>query len=276
MGRLAGFGSRTARGESRSQWTMKLLAQVRAVLRTKHYSPRTEESYVGWVRRFVRFHGLRHPAELGGAEVERFLSALAVEGRVSAATQNQAASALLFFYEHVIGTPLRSRGAVVRAKQLERLPIVLARDEARRVIAHLAGVNRLVGLLLYGSGLRLLEALELRVKDLDFERAEIRVRGAKGGRARVTMLAAMAAEPLGRHLAGCGGHMSSIERRGDGCRYRARWTARCRGRRSTGAGTGCFRGRGGTGMSGPVAECGPTGTSRPCSERCAKRRGTQA
>src|SRR2546425_371794 len=171
LGRLAGFGSRTARGESRSQWTMKLLAQVRAVLRTRHYSPRTEESYVGWVRRFVRFHGLRHPA-----------------------------SALLFFYEHVIGTPLRSRGAVVRAKQLERLPIVLARDEARRVIAHLAGVNRLVGLLLYGSGLRLLEALELRVKDLDFERAEIRVREAKGGRARVTMLAATAAEPLGRHL----------------------------------------------------------------------------
>jgi len=171
LGRLAGFGSRTARGGSRSQWTMKLLAQVRAVLRTKHYSPRTEESYVGWVRRFVRFHGLRHPA-----------------------------SALLFFYEHVIGTPLRSRGAVVRAKQLERLPIVLARDEARRVIAHLAGVNRLVGLLLYGSGLRLLEALELRVKDLDFERAEIRVREAKGGRARVTMLAATAAEPLGRHL----------------------------------------------------------------------------
>ena len=158
-------------GGSRSQGTMKLLAQVRAVLRTKHYSPRTEESYVGWVRRFVRFHGLRHPA-----------------------------SALLFFYEHVIGTPLRSRGAVVRAKQLERLPIVLARDEARRVIAHLAGVNRLVGLLLYGSGLRLLEALELRVKDLDFERAEIRVREAKGGRARVTMLAATAAEPLGRHL----------------------------------------------------------------------------
>src|SRR2546425_162194 len=247
LGRLAGFGSRTARGESRSQWTMKLLAQVRAVLRTRHYSPRTEESYVGWVRRFVRFHGLRHPA-----------------------------SALLFFYEHVIGTPLRSRGAVVCAKQLERLPIVLARDEARRVIAHLAGVNRLVGLLLYGSGLRLVEALELRVKDLDFERAEIRVRGAKGGRARVTMLAAMAAEPLGRHLAGCGGHMSSIERRGDGCGSGARWTARCRGRRSTGAGTGCFRGRGGTGMSGLVAECGPTGMSRPCSERCGKRRGTQA
>src|SRR3989442_6832215 len=171
LGRLAGFGSRTARGGSRSQWTMRLLAQVRAVLRTKHYSPRTEESYVGWVRRFVRFHGLRHPA-----------------------------SALLFFYEHVIGTPLRSRGAVVRAKQLERLPIVLARDEARRVIAHLAGVNRLVGLLLYGSGLRLLEALELRVKDLDFERAEIRVRAATGGPALLTMLAATAAEPLGRHL----------------------------------------------------------------------------
>src|SRR2546428_12372392 len=111
-GRLAGFGSRTARGESRSQWTMKLLAQVRAVLRTKHYSPRTEESYVGWVRRFVRFHGLRHPAELGGAEVERFLSALAVEGRVSAATQNQAASALLFCSGPGIPNPVRAPGAV--------------------------------------------------------------------------------------------------------------------------------------------------------------------
>src|SRR3989454_1917984 len=99
LGRLAGFGSRTARGGSRSQWTMKLLAQVRAVLRTKHYSPRTEESYVGWVRRFVRFHGLRHPAELGGAEVERFLSALAVEGRGSGATQDQAARAPRFLYE---------------------------------------------------------------------------------------------------------------------------------------------------------------------------------
>src|SRR3989449_10831698 len=103
LGRLAGFGSRTARGGSRSQWTMKLLAQVRAVLRTKHYSPRTEESYVGWVRRFVRFHGLRHPAELGGAEVERFLSALAVEGRGRGGAQNQAARAPLLLYEAVTG-----------------------------------------------------------------------------------------------------------------------------------------------------------------------------
>src|SRR2546422_2441850 len=141
LGRLAGFGSRTARGGSRSQWTMRLLAQVRAVLRTKHYSPRTEEAYVGWVRRFVRFHGLRHPAELGGAEVERFLSALAVEGRVSAATQNQAASALLFFYEHVIGTPGPSRGAVVRAEELGRLPVVLARGAAGRGGGPLCGGN---------------------------------------------------------------------------------------------------------------------------------------
>src|SRR2546428_3849854 len=102
LGRLAGFGSRTARGESRSQWTMKLLAQVRAVLRTKHYSPRTEESYVGWVRRFVRFHGLRHPAELGGAEVERFLSALAVEGRVNAAAPKHAGPPPLLCYQHLL------------------------------------------------------------------------------------------------------------------------------------------------------------------------------
>src|SRR2546426_5022972 len=205
------FSSRRRHTRLQGDWSSDVCSSDLAVLRTKHYSPRTEESYVGWVRRFVRFHGLRHPAELGGAEVERFLSALAVEGRVSAATQNQAASALLFFYEHVIGTPLPSRGAVVRAKQLERLPIVLARDEARRVIAHLAGVNRLVGLLLYGSGLRLLEALELRVKDLDFERAEIPVLEAKGGRARVTMLAATAAEPVGRHL-GQGRRMYELDR----------------------------------------------------------------
>src|SRR2546430_17379692 len=128
LGRLAGFGSRTAGGGSRSQGTMRLLAQVRAVLRTKHYSPRTEEAYVGWVRRFVRFHGLRHPAELGGAEVERFLSALAVEGRVSAATQKQAATGLLFFFEDLLRTPFRSRGAGVRAEPLARLPIRPARD----------------------------------------------------------------------------------------------------------------------------------------------------
>src|SRR2546422_9473473 len=112
LGRLAGFGSRTARGGSRSQWTMRLLAQVRAVLRTKHYSPRTEESYVGWVRRFVRFHGLRHPAELGGAEVERFLSALAVGGRGGGAAENEAATALPVWLKGRRANPLRSRGAV--------------------------------------------------------------------------------------------------------------------------------------------------------------------
>src|SRR5256712_10766111 len=112
LGRLAGFGSRTARGGSRSQWTMRLLAQVRAVLRTKHYSPRTEESYVGWVRRFVRFHGLRHPAELGGAEVERFLSALAGEGRVTAATRKHTASRPLFCSGPGIPNPVRAPGAV--------------------------------------------------------------------------------------------------------------------------------------------------------------------
>src|SRR5439155_4711703 len=131
LGRLAGFGSRTARGESRSQWTMKLLAQVRAVLRTKHYSPRTEESYVGWVRRFVRFHGLRHPAELGGAEVERFLSDLAVRGRVAASTQNQALSALLFLYRDVLGRDVGELDQLVRAKRPARLPVVLSRAEVK-------------------------------------------------------------------------------------------------------------------------------------------------
>ena len=179
---------------------LKLLAALREAIRVRHYSPRTEEAYVAWVRRFVRFHGLRHPQELGVGEVSSFLSHLAERDRLSAASQNQAASALGFLYEHVLNRRLASP-QVVRAKELGRLPVVLTRDEVRRVLAELRGVNRLVVLLLYGSGLRLLEALELRVKDIDFERGEIRVRGGKGGGSRVTMLAAAAHEPLRGHLA---------------------------------------------------------------------------
>lgn len=177
-----------------------LRGELRRAVRVRHYSRRTEEAYDGWVRRFVRFCGLRHPRELGAAEVAAFLSHLAERERLSAATQNQAASALLFLYREVLGRPLRQLPGVVRAKEPERLPVVLGRDEVGRVVEQLSGVNRLVVLLLYGSGLRLLEALELRVKDVDFERGEIRVRDAKGGRARVTMLPVVVQEPLRRHL----------------------------------------------------------------------------
>ncbi len=178
----------------------KLLTALREAIRVRHYSPRTEEAYVAWVRRFVRFHGVRHPREMGAGEVSAFLSHLAERDRLSAASQNQAASALGFLYEHVLSRRLPAL-QVVRAKEPGRLAVVLTRDEVRRVVAEVRGVNRLVVLLLYGSGLRLLEALELRVKDVDFERGEIRVRGGKGGGSRVTMLAAAAREPLQGHLA---------------------------------------------------------------------------
>lgn len=186
-----------------------LLAAVRRAIRVRHYSRRTEQAYVFWARRYVRFHGLRHPVELGEAEVTRFLTALAVDGRVSASTQNQAASALLFLYNEVLSRPMRSAGDIVRAREPVRLPVVLTREEVRRVIEALQGADRLVVHLLYGSGLRLLEALRLRVKDVDFGRGEIRLRDAKGGRGRVTMLAQSVAPALERHL----GHVQQQHQR---------------------------------------------------------------
>src|SRR5256885_5678847 len=179
-----------------------LLGRVRAAVRARHYSPRTEASYVGWVKRFVVFHGRRHPDELGEADVRAFLDHLAEHDRVSASTQNQAVAALLFLYEAVLGRRLAlSPQGIVHAKELHRLPVVLSREEVRAVLAQLNGVSRLVGLLLYGSGLRLLECLSLRVKDVDFHRGEIRVRGGKGGVDRVVPLPLRVQEPLADHLA---------------------------------------------------------------------------
>lgn len=178
----------------------RLLDLVRRALRTRHYSPRTEAAYVGWIRRFVRFHGLRHPAELGGAEVTAFLSNLAVEGVVSSSTQTQALSALLFLYREVLEQDLGWLSDLVRARRSVRLPVVLTRAELRAVLGELAGVPRLIASLLYGSGLRLLEALEMRIKDLDFGMGEIRVRQGKGRKDRVTMLPASLVPPLRAHL----------------------------------------------------------------------------
>lgn len=181
--------------------TPRLLDAVRASIQARHFSRRTEEAYVAWVRRYVLFTGRRHPRELGDADVGRFLTALAVQGRVSASTQNQARAALAFLYRDVLRTPLGSLGDdVVRAKRPERLPVVLRRDEVRAVLAHLEGSAHLVSMLLYGAGLRLQEALQLRIKDLDVERGELLVRGGKGGKDRVTVLPALAREPLGVHL----------------------------------------------------------------------------
>jgi integron integrase len=167
----------------------KLLVQLRQAIRLHRYSPRTEEAYAGWVRRFVRFSGMRHPAEMGAPEVTGFLTDLASAGRVSASTQTQALSALLFLYRHVLGCDLESLGGIVRAPKPVHLPVVLTREEVRAVLGAMSGTPRLVATLMYGSGLRLLEALQVRVKDLDFGVGEIVVRRGKGGGDRVTMLA---------------------------------------------------------------------------------------
>jgi integron integrase len=165
-----------------------LLDRVRERIRLKHYSIRTEQAYCDWIRRFVIFHGKRHPSALGPVEVEAFLSSLAVERNVAAATQNQAKAALLFLYKEVLGVELPWLDGIERAKVPTRVPTVLTREEAARVLARLQGVHRLIGGLLYGSGLRILECMRLRVKDVEFSRREIVVRDGKGHKDRVTML----------------------------------------------------------------------------------------
>jgi integron integrase len=174
---------------------------VRSKLRVGHYSRRTEEAYLGWIRRFIKFHGGRHPRDLREPEVAGFLEDLALREKVSASTQNQALNALVFLYEHVLEAKLGSLGAFARAQRPERLPVVLTGLEARLVLEQLDGSMRLIGQLLYGCGLRLLEALRLRVKDVDFARLQITVRGGKGDKDRVTMLPVSVAEPLRTHLA---------------------------------------------------------------------------
>jgi integron integrase len=166
----------------------RLLDRVRLAIRARHYSLRTEEAYVAWIRRFILFHKKRHPLEMGEAEINTFLSDLAVNGRVSASTQNQALSALLFLYRHVLGKPFPNLENVIRAKRPKHLPVVMTRAEVRAVLGRLSGTPKLVTTLLYGSGMRLLECLRLRVKDVDFGRNQILVRDAKGGRDRIVPL----------------------------------------------------------------------------------------
>lgn len=179
----------------------KLLDQMRDRLRVKHYSIRTETSYLQWVKRFILFHGKRHPAEMGTVELEAFLTHLAVDGNVSASTQNQALSALLFLYKEVLVMDLPWLNNVARAKVPQRLPVVLTRTEVREVLVRMKGVYALMANLLYGSGMRLMECVRLRVKDVDFERGEILVRCGKGGKDRVTMLPASVKIGLQAHLA---------------------------------------------------------------------------
>ena len=179
----------------------RLLDRVRGALRARHGSLRTEKAYIGWIRRYVLFHDKRHPVEMGAAEITRVLSALAIERNVAASTQNQALSALLFLYREVLAQDLPWLDEIVRAKRPARIPVVLSRREVHVVLEALDGPVRLSALLLYGAGLRLLEALRLRVKDIDFARNQIAVRGGKGDRDRVTMLPAAVSRDLGKHLA---------------------------------------------------------------------------
>jgi integron integrase len=178
----------------------RLLDRVRDKIRTKHYSYRTEQQYVGWIRRFIHFHDKRHPSELSAPDIERFLTHLAVEEEVAASTQNQALSALLFLYRDVLEVELAWVENVVRATKSVRLPVVLSRSDVQKLLDQLEDPFHLVGQLLYGSGLRLMEALRLRLKDIDFAYSQIVVRDGKGGKDRVTILPAAVVEPLRLHF----------------------------------------------------------------------------
>lgn len=183
-----------------SEQTPKLLDQVRQVMRTKHYSIRTEEAYVNWIKRFILFHHKRHPQHLNSPEIEQFLTHLAVEQNVAASTQSQALSAILFLYQEVLRQPLDNPIDAVRAKKSHYLPVVLSQPQVNRLISHLSEPYRLMAQLLYGSGLRLMECVRLRVKDIDFEQHQIIVRSGKGHQDRDTLLPDSLVAPLQRQL----------------------------------------------------------------------------
>jgi integron integrase len=179
----------------------KLLDQVRDRLRVKHYSIRTEHTYVDWIKRYILFHGKRHPKDMAARDVEAFLTHLAVQGRVAASTQNQAKSAILFLYREVLGIQLSWLDNITQAKAPKRLPVVLTVSEVQAVLSRLTGTHALIASLLYGGGMRLMEAVRLRVKDVEFARREIVVREGKGFKNRVTMLPDAVVVLLKTHLA---------------------------------------------------------------------------
>jgi len=187
----------------------RLIERFRAAIRARHYSRRTEKSYWYWIRYYIHFHGKRHPAEMAGTEATAFLSWLATERNVAAATQNQALSAIVFLYKHVLERELPWLEGLVRAKRPVRLPVVLTEGEAARLLDQLAGGLRLMVALLYGAGLRQRECLSLRVKDVDFAYRQILVRGGKGGKDRVTMLPENLVQRLQAHL----GKVRALHRR---------------------------------------------------------------
>jgi len=174
----------------------KLLDQLRDAIRLRHYSIRTEETYVQWVRRFILFHGRRHPEEMGRSEITAFLTHLAVKDKISASTQNQALNAIAFLYRQVLKREMGELDEMVRAKRPERLPVFFSHAEAKAVLSHLDGVNKIMGSLLYGSGLRLMECLRLRIKDFDFTYKQIIVHDGKGQKDRATPLPTSLVESL--------------------------------------------------------------------------------
>jgi integron integrase len=178
----------------------KLLDQVRQAIRTRHYSDKTEKAYVHWIKRYIFFHNKRHPMEMAEPEIGRFLSSLATEGHVSASTQNQAFNAVLFLYHQVLVKKISLVDGVVRAKRARYAPVVLTRDEVKKIADCMNGVPRLMALILYGAGLRLIECCRLRVKDIDFAQNEIMVRSGKGNKDRHTPLPTTVREPLFQHL----------------------------------------------------------------------------
>jgi integron integrase len=179
----------------------RLVHQLRQRVRFRHYSPRTEEAYVHWVRRYVVFHGKRHPRELGADHLTAFLSSLANDRDVAPATQNQALAALLFLYKEVLGMDVPWLNGIARAKRERRIPVVLTQAEAHALLGHMSGVHGLMARLLYGTGLRLAECLQLRVKDIDLNRHELVVRQGKGAKDRMTMFPKSLVEPMREHLA---------------------------------------------------------------------------
>jgi integron integrase len=178
----------------------KLLDQVREIIRLKHYSQKTEQAYLNWIKQYILFHDKKHPQDMAATEVEAFLTYLAVERKVAASTQNQALSAILFLYREVLQKPVETGFQYIGAKRPKRLPVVLTKSEVQQILVRLSGDTKLVVQLLYGSGLRLNEAVRLRVKDIDFEQSQIIVRDGKGAQDRISMLPERVLEPLKTHL----------------------------------------------------------------------------
>ncbi len=200
----------------------KLMDRVKAIMRVKRYSPRTVKTYCYWIRYFIRFNGVRHPASMGGPEVKAFLEHLAVDRRVASATQNQALNAVVFLYRHVLDQPLGDIGDFAHARQPRRLPVVLSHEQATSVLNQLSGSMHLMASLMYGSGLRVLETCRLRVRDIDFDRQVLTIRAGKGDKGRTTLLPATCIPALQ--------HQISTAKRISG-RYRSCWATRVSKRR---------------------------------------------